>query len=372
MSEKIKTKNNEIKKIIQENEKKELEKKIILKIQENIKAKKSELEIINSEMYLLKTKTEEQETKEYLIEEQKQINKLLKKIEEIKNQLKIYSKDKVLEDAIYLDNKNVLDDIIDYKKMIEAKSSLKEEYELIEEYGILMEEIDKVNDRCIELEKDKNTQLLLLEMTDEEINELEINALKEDESITSLNDLVSEQISIINDLDKQVGIIDTEKEILYNYDMLKKLMKLELKYMAIMSLSPLKGTIPHIAISAQQTKDAINLILAGPLVTTEEKINYIAKDYTNEIENMEYKLNDIEDMLNNSLYSINNFKEKIKSNENFKNNSKYDYLITKMENMEEYIKDNNSRLEIYKIRLNKNRTKNKETLAKVLKLNKKD
>ena len=152
--------------------------------------------------------------------------------------------------------------------------------------------------------------------------------------------------------------------------MFKQLMRLELKYIALMSLSPLKGTIPYIAISAAQTKNTIDLLLSGPLITTEEKINYIAKDYMSEIENAEYKLNDIESSLNNSLSSINNIKEKIKNNDMFKNNPKYESLISKMESIEEFLEDNNSKIDIYKTKLNKNKKKNKETMTKIRILNK--
>lgn len=352
--------------------KEELEKEIVTKIYKSIKEKKNELEIINSELFIIKENIKEQNNKEILTQQQKMINNLLKRISKIKSQLKIYEKDRVIDDAIYLDNKNVMDDILEYKKIIESKESLKKEYEIIEEYGFIIEEIDKIEDRCKELDKQTNTQLGLLEINEQDFLEIELKAIKEDENINSINDIVNEQIEIIKELEENVGIIETEKEIINNYDALNKLIKLELKYLALMSLSPLKGTLPYIAIVAAQTKETINLLSAGSLVTQEEKIKYITKDYTNQIENKEYTLIEVEEKLNDSICSISNIKEKIKNNDRFRNNPKYESLITKIETMEDYLIDNSYKIEIYKAKLKKSKTKNSDTLVKVLKLNEKE
>lgn len=357
---------------IQDIDTEELEKRIITKISKNIIDKKSELEIINSEIFIIQQNIKEQKEKEYLEETNKQIKKMLKKIEKLKEQINIYKNDKTINDAIYLDNKNVIDDILEYKSRIESKISIKEEYELIEEYGIIVNEIDKVNDRCMELEKQNNTQIGLLDASNDEYEKIENDTIKEEGTIYLINDLVSEQINIMKEYEENVGKIEEQKEILYNYDMLKELISLELKYVALMSLSPLKGTLPFIAVTAKQTKDTIDLILAGPLVTQEEKINYIAKDYTKELDNSEYKLNDIDEMLNTSLYSITDLKQKINNNEYLVNNSKYIELISKLEKLEDYLNENCSKIEIYKTKLNKTKTRNKDTQVKILKLNKKD
>ena len=366
MSKKIKKANkyNEVKQ--------EKETIIIKKIENSIKDKKNEIEIIKSDIYLLKEISAEEETKEQLEQQYRQIKQLLKKIEKLKKQIKIYKNDKLFDDAIYLDKKDVIDDILEYKNMINSKTTLKEEYRFIENYAIITEEIEKINERCIDLEKQKNTQLGLIELQENDIELIEQKLIKEDENINSINDLVSEQISAINNLEKNIGIIDEEKEIITNYDMFNKLLSLELKYVAIMSLSPLKGVIPYLAIAAKQTKDTIDLILSNPLVSTEERIKYIAKDYINEIENTEYKLNDIEETLNESICAISNIKDKIKNNENLKRNPKYEGIITKLEKLEEYLDDNKSKLEIQKIKIGKNKTKNEDVMTKVLILNKKN
>lgn len=349
--------------------KNELETIIIKKLKENIIENKSELEIINSQIYTIKENTDEKETKKHLKKQQEEIDKLLKKIEKIKEQLNIYAKDDVIKDAIYLDSKNVIDDILDYKRMIDSKTSLKKEYEIIEEYGYILEEIEKVNDRCVELDKEKNNQLGVLEINQKEFEELEEKTIEKEEITIKLNDIVYEQEKIIKEFDEKIGKIDSDREILYSYDNFKKLMSLELKYIALLSLSPLKGSLPFIALTAKQTKDTIDLLLASPLITTKEKINYIATDYTKELENTEYTLNDTEDMLNNTKYSISIIKERINSNENLKSNHKYDSLITKIGKLEEFINESSSKVQIYKIKMHKNKEKNRETIKKVLILN---
>lgn len=349
----------------------ELETIIIKKIKDEIISKKNELEIINSELYILEQKNEEINKKNEIQKQKKEINKLLKRIAKIKEQIDIYSKDKTLEDAIYLDNRSVIDDILEYKKICETRESLKEEYECIEEYGTIVKKIDELNEKCIKLEEQKNIQMGLQEIQEDEIEELEKDLIKEDKNINSINNLISEQTELINEIDEKISIIETEKEIVYNYDLLNRLISLELKYMAIMSLSPLKGTIPYITIAALKIRDTMKLLLSRPLVKAEEKITYISKDYINEIENSEYRINDIENIMNDSVNTISNFKEKILNNEVLKTNPKYEELILKLEKMTDFLNENISKVEILKAKNNRAKTKNKDTLIKVLRLNEK-
>lgn len=351
-----------------ENEKDIIEIKIVEKLKKEIKEKKNELEIIDTNIYILNKITDDEYDKEKLEEEQIQIKEMLNKITSIEEQLKIYTDDKVIDDNLMLDNKDLIDEISNYKQIINNTISFKKEYSKIEEYLIIVEQIDNINDRCIELDKKKKEQLYKLNISEEEIENVEKKLVLEDENINEIEEKINESKNIINNLDDKVEEIESETKIIHNYDKLEKLISLELKYLMLMGLSPLKGAIPYIAISAKATKDAIDILRSGSLVSTSQKTEYFAKDYQDIINDSYYKLEEINTDLNSSLSSISNIKEKLNI-EIIENHPKASQLLDKINRVEEMIKDNLSKVEIYKSKMNLYKEKNYKKLQKVHDLN---
>lgn len=351
-----------------ENEKDIIEIKIVEKLKKEIKEKKNELEIIDTNIYILNKITDDEYDKEKLEEEQIQIKEMLNKITSIEEQLKIYTDDKVIDDNLMLDNKDLIDEISNYKQIINNTISFKKEYSKIEEYLIIVEQIDNINDRCIELDKKKKEQLYKLNISEEEIENIEKKLVLEDENINEIEEKINESKNIINNLDDKVEEIESETKIIHNYDKLEKLISLELKYLMLMGLSPLKGAIPYIAISAKATKDAIDILRSGSLVSTSQKTEYFAKDYQDIINDSYYKLEEINTDLNSSLSSISNIKEKLNI-EIIENHPKASQLLDKINRVEEMIKDNLNKVEIYKSKMNLYKEKNYKKLQKVHDLN---
>ena len=351
-----------------ENEKDIIEIKIVEKLKKEIKEKKNELEIIDTNIYILNKITDDEYDKEKLEEEQIQIKEMLNKITSIEEQLKIYMDDKVIDDNLMLGNKDLIDEISNYKQIINSTISFKKEYSKIEEYLIIVEQIDNINDRCIELDKKKKEQLYKLNISEEEIENIEKKLVLEDENINEIEEKINESKNIINNLDDKVEEIESETKIIHNYDKLEKLISLELKYLMLMGLSPLKGAIPYIAISAKATKDAIDILRSGSLVSTSQKTEYFAKDYQDIINDSYYKLEEINTDLNSSLSSISNIKEKLNI-EIIENHPKASQLLDKINRVEEMIKDNLSKVEIYKSKMNLYKEKNYKKLQKVHDLN---
>lgn len=343
--------------------------KILKKIEKNLQQKKDELEIINSEIYAINKITSENKTVEEIKEQQDRIIKLQNKIKSIKEQLKIYIDNDVINKAIMLDEKSIIDDILDYKRMLEEEETLKEDYETIKEYTYIVEEIDKINDRCIELDVKKQQELEKLNISEEQFREMQIKVVEEDGTLDLINNMMEDQNKEIREMNDNINKIESKYEYTYNYDMLNKLISLELKYLALLSLSPFKSLLPSIAISTVATKDMITMLSSQKLIRTEEKIIYYAQDYTKNINDMTYKLDEIEDMLNTSLNSIEDMKEKFSNDFKSQNNSKFEELWLKIEKIEDLLKNNMSKVEIHRDKINKNKSKNNDKLKKVLELN---
>lgn len=359
----------ENKKNEKEIEKINLKCKILKKIEKNLQQKKDELEIINGEIYVINKITSENKTIKEIKEQQDRIIKLQNKIKAIKEQLKIYIDNDVINKAIMLDEKSIIDDILDYKRMLEEEETLKEDYETIKEYTYIVGEIDKINDRCIELDVKKRQELEKLNISEEQFREMQIKVVEEDGTVELINNMMEEQNKEIQEMDDNINKIESKYEYTYNYDLLNKLISLELKYLALLSLSPFKSLLPSIAISTAATKDMITMLSSQKLIRTEEKIIYYAQDYTKNINDMTYKLDDIEDMLNTSLDSIEDMKEKFSNDFKSLNNPKFEELWLKIEKIEDLLKDNMSKVEIHRNKINKNKSKNNDKLKKVLELN---
>ncbi len=359
---KLKNKKEELK------EKNEIEIQIIAKLNKEISDKKNELEIIDTQVYILSKIEDDEYNKEKIAEEQKEIEEIFKKIETIEEQIKIYAEDKVIEDNLLLDNKDIIDQISDYKKMASNYISFKKEYSKIEDYLIILKQIEQINDKCMELDKNKKDNLLKINISETEINNAENKLILEDESLKKITEEMQNCSKVINTLEEKVENIESTNKIIYNYDKLNKLISLELKYIFLKSISPLKGSIPQIAISTKITKEAINILLRDKLVETENKIEYFADDYQEIIEKSYYSLEEIENNINDSLTNINMIKEKL-DNKIIKNNPKALEILTKIEQIEEVTKKNANIIEIYKNKINNYKEKNRKKLEKVKELN---
>ena len=349
----------------------ELEKSIIKKAEKKFKNQINELHSINTKIFNMQEDDPKTKTKDKLEDEKKEIDTILNRINEIKEQIDIFKNNKLIDDTIYIDDKSLMEDILKYKKIIEKEINLKEQYEKTKEYKKVIKEINITKENCINLKEEIEKQLDISKRQEEKL-ELDENAIKTEEILSErINELIEEEIELINNYNKKIGIIEEESKIIYNYDKLKRVLSLEIKYLALMNLMPLKGTIPYIAVAAKQTKDTIDLLSSGPLITSEEKINYYVKDYTKELEEAEYSINDIDQMLNNSLYIINSFKQKIIENDLMNKDERYAELLLKIDKLNNCIMDYNEKLAISRSKISQNKNKNIEMKEKVLKLNKK-
>lgn len=349
-------------------EKKEYEVRILNKIFENLEEKKYELEVISSHMYTLSQICDNTE-KENIADCIEINKKIMKKIQKIKEQLKIYDEDNVIDNNLSLDDKDIIDELSDYKKFIENHISFKEEYSKIESYAVILEEIDKINNQCIEFEKKKQKEMEKLEITEEELIYYEEKLMLEESNMVLFIDMINDSGKLIDQLNDKVDDIESKVISVYNYDLLEKLISLELKYLLLIGLSPLKGALPLIAISAKNIKDTIDYLSGQKLVRKIEKTEYFVNDYRNVIENSLNKLNNIKETLSDSLEVISNVKESFNSDGTLLANPKYKTFLKKINAFEDIVKSNLGRINIYEIKMKNNRKKNEQSLEKVLELN---
>lgn len=346
-----------------------LETKIEIKLCEKIKDLKFELELIDNEIFILSNNVSDSKSREKINEDRERIKEMLFTIEKIKEQLTIYENDNLIKDAIMLDDNNIMDDILDYKCLLNSKQSFKEDYEKLEDYVIICEKIDNIYERCKELDEFKSNKLEELNINDEQFKILEKQALENESSFDMFKESIMQQEKLIDSLESNIDIINMEESISYNYDLLNKLVSLELKFVAIMSVMPMKGSIPLLALSALYSRNILLLLSKGNLVREEIKCNYFAKDYSTEIENLSYKLDDIGYMLNESLDSIKFVKSNLINNSTLRKNSKYDELLFKINGVESFLNENISKVEIHKSKMKINKRRNDRKLEKILTLN---
>ena len=226
---------------------------ITKKIREGFDEKLDELEVLESELWLLNQQHNSEVELERVREIKKKINDLIDKLNLIIKQYNLYAESYYMDNVIGLDDNVLLDDIIDYRTLLD---SFEGEQAFIEEVKAL-DEFKALYDSLVEIKADTEK---LQEENEEKIEEYDIRDKKYDsiklEMISALDigkktDLeVSRQNEYIKRLMEDIEKIDRHEYVTSHLRGVGALLSSSLRYMRALVMSPLSGMIPGIGMQA--------------------------------------------------------------------------------------------------------------------------
>ena len=349
----------------------ELEKKIYLKLEKELIRLKNECEIIESEEYIINKYEKDQEVYNNALRINKKIDKLLKKLKKIEKDYKLFKDKDLIKEPLFLEDTLLIDDIIEYRESLSKikTSPINNKLKLLGEYQYLYLNLDKLIDKTEQIKEISNKRVEELSLRDQNYKEAKNKIVNISEIENCTSKIINKNKMYLEELSKKVDKITEEKYIEKKLEGMNGFFTSSLRYIFLLTLTPLSGIFPGIAARTIATRKLLHGMLENMHYKTQEKSLFLADNYLDEINNRIYDIKDLEDNIDSAIEEVKKLKKEFQDEFLAYNLPEYDKTYKKLELIEANILNNKEKTRIIKEKLIKNKTLNKNTLLKVRKLN---
>lgn len=349
----------------------ELEKKIYLKLEKELIRLKNECEIIESEEYIINKYEKDQEVYNNALRINKKIDKLLIKLKKIEKDYKLFKDKDLIKEPLFLEDTLLIDDIIEYRESLSKikTSPINNKLKLLGEYQYLYLNLDKLIDKTEQIKEISNKRVEELSLRDQNYKEAKNKIVNISEIENCTSKIINKNKMYLEELSKKVDKITEEKYIEKKLEGMNGFFTSSLRYIFLLTLTPLSGIFPGIAARTIATRKLLHGMLENMHYKTKEKSLFLADNYLDEINNRIYDIKDLEDNIDSAIEEVQKLKKEFQDEFLAYNLPEYDKTYKKLELIEVNILNNKEKTRIIKEKLIKNKTLNKNTLLKVCKLN---
>lgn len=347
-----------------------IELSILLKIKKKINRLNNECDIIESEAYLIKKYGNDKNLLEKAIVIRKEIEVLEEKLSEINKNINNI-KENILIEPESINDEDLVDTILKYKELISdiEQSKLPNKIKLLEEYKRLTIKLEELDMKTKNLEIESKTREKELSERDSRYKEAKEKMLNLDEINNRCDDIIKNNKIYLDKLSSKIGTINKTKYTKYKLQGLNNLLSTSLKYIGLLSLTPLRGILPGIAAKTYATRKLVGSMYHSLHYEKQEKIVYSFENYNLELNNRICSINAVEENIDLALQDISNLKGEFIDKFLKYNLPEYNEAYKKIELLEQDVLNSRQKIFLMKNKLIENKKTNKETLTKVRKLN---
>lgn len=368
----IKVHYKENKQIVNDNNK--LENKILLKFGKELERLKNECEIVESEEYILNKYEDDNSIYLKAIDINNKINTLLKKLEKINKEYKLLKNNNLIEEPLLLDDSLLIDDIINYRKTLQKEeiNKIPKKIKLLEEYKFLYKNLDDLVEKTEKMKEINNKRVQELSARDKKYKDAKNKIVNLEEVENCCNLIIEKNNNYLEELSKKVDKISERKYIESKLKGMNGFLTSSLRYIWLLSLTPLRGILPGIGARTVATRKLLHNMLKNMHYEKQEKIIYSLGNYESEINNKIYDIDSLNYNIDLALEDVQKLKKEFKDYFLSYSFKEYDKAYKKIELIEKNIIDNKNKVYLIKEKLIKSKELNRNTLTKVKKLNDKN
>ena len=354
-------------------EKVKLQKEIIDLIKKNLVKNINELEMLQSELYIL-NQLENGEI--YLNECQqdiKEIKKLLSKVKSLKEKYD-YLKDNIdFEYMLKYGDDLLIDKILELKEICsreDIKNTI-DDYKILDEYKYLYLKIDKLQENMIKMEKYKDNKVEELKQRDIDFDKLKKDVYDVDREKERYDSFVKNQELILRELDEKIMKINSYERVTYRLKGFHQLLGNSFKYLGLLLVNPLKGLVPVIATQTLVTKNMIRNLYDNLEWEENRRMVYDAIDYSSSINVAINNLDHTASLVDSTLRDLVELKGKYKKEfSKYEGKfSSYNDAIKKINKIENAVLGSKIKIEHMRERMKEKERQNDSKLKMVKKLN---
>jgi len=363
----------ELKKLENEKKIKALQKEIINLIKKKLVKNVNELEVLQSELYLLKEVTGEELYLKDCQDNIKEIKKLLSKVKALKEKYDFLNDNVDFEYMLEYRDDLLIDKILELKEMC-SNDDIKyivDNYKILDEYKFLYLKIDKLYEDTVKYDEYKKEKEEELKKRDIDFDKLKRDVYDTDVDKDRYERFVREQEIFLNDLESKILNIDSHEEVTYRLKGFNQLLGNSFKYLGLLLVNPLKGLIPSIATQTIITKNLIHNLYNNLEWKEKRKMVYEAIDYSESINIAINNLDSTLSLVNSTLEDIVRLKDKYNSefSKHQYSFSNYRDVIKKINKMENAVLGSKIKIELMQQRMKEKEKQNADKMKKVKKLN---
>ena len=229
--------------------------------------------------------------------------------------------------------------------------------------------MDKLIDKTEQIKEISDKRVEELSMRDKNYKEAKNKIVNISEIENCTSKIINKNKMYLEELSKKVDKITKEKYIEKKLEGMNGFFTSSLRYILLLTLTPLSGIFPGIAARTIATRKLLHGMLENMHYKTQEKSLFLADNYSDEINNKIYDINVLEDNIESAIEEVQKLKKEFQEEFLAYNLSEYDKAYKKLELIEVNILNNKEKTRIIKEKLIKSKTLNKDTLIKVRKLN---
>ena len=358
----------------QDNERlKQLEKSIINLIKKDLIKIVNEMEILQSELYILSEVNGESKVLKDCQRELNQVKAMICKIDKLKDKYDFLKDNYDFEYLLEIDNNDLVDKIIELKESFgtDELKVVSEDYKLLDAYKYLYLKIDDLQEKTALFEERKKEEEAKLRERDINFDKLKNDVYNVDYINRNYDSFVKQQNALLREIEENVSRIDSYEKIKYHLKGFTELFKNSFKYFGLLMASPLKGIIPSIATETLITGNLIKNLYKNLEWEENRKMVYEAMDYSSIISNAISDLDGTSRIVDATLDDIVHLK--MKYNDDFKKYQgdflEYQEIMHKINDMENKILGNKIKIELMKKRALDQKRANDKKLLLVKKLN---
>ena len=355
---------------------KELEKSIINLIKKNLIKIVNEMEILQSELYILSEVNGESKVLKECQMELDQVKNMICKIDKLKEQYDFLKDNYDFEYLLEIDNNDLVDKIIELKSIFGNNQlrALSEDYKLLDVYKYLYLKIDHLQERTVEFEDRKKEEEAKLKERDIDFEKLKNDVYNVEYTNRNYDSFVDSQNDLLRKIDGDISKINSYEQTNYYLKGFNELFRNSFKYFGLLMISPLKGIIPSIATETLITGNLIKNLYKNLDWKEEKKMVYETIDYSNNISNAISDLESTNRIVDMTLDDIVHLK--MKYNEKFREYQgdflEYQEIMNKINDMENKVLGNKIKIEMMRKKALEQKKINDKKLILVKELNQKE
>lgn len=349
-----------------------LEKEILDALKKRFIKNINELEILQSDLYILSQIDANDVEYEKCEENIKELRSLISKIRILKEKYDFLKDNYDFEYLLGIDDSALVDKIIELRDLCTPRelAELTEEYKLLDEYQYLYSRIDDLEEKSIAYGEYKEKKVQELRERDIKFEDFKDNLVNIDKINRSYISFVGQQNEFLKDLEEKISNIGVEEQVEYHLKGFNQLMANNFKYMGLLLLSPLKGLLPSIATETLITRNTLKNLRRNLHFEETSRMVYTAIDYDSSIKYAIANVEDVSNLVNSTLSDIVKLKKEFTDKfSGYPDLPEYRDTIRKLNKMENAIIGNQVKLGVTMDKLKKNKQINEKKMKRVKKLN---
>lgn len=344
---------------------------LLVKIQLSFDDCIDELDVLESELYLLSSKEEYALTVEKIKKIKKKINEYVTEINQLIDIYNSYNKKYFNGSIADIDDDVIADDLISFRMLLENQSDEKKfvgEIKNLESFQKLYQRLQEIKGNVESLREDANQKQGNFEERDKKYHEILEGALNASTINKSCVDEINKQNEYYGSLMERIHDIHSSEYVTTHLRGLGDLVGMSLRYVGLLLLNPLRNTLPGIGIQTIATRRLVGNLYHRLHFEEVRHIHYETVDYDNEINKNLTDVHYMSNLINDTLESV----EKLRSEFMMQYDSKipgYSDTLMRLDDLYYMVQKNQKRLNIIEKKLNYGKRVNEEKLVRVRELN---